>query len=273
MKRSRWLVPLAWAATSLPSQAVDPTQQLYRTVERGNRAYDAGDYEAAQRAYDDAAQQAPDDPRLAYNQGTAALQRGDAAAARSALDRALAGGDPTLRRDSWYNHGVNSMLRQEWGPAVRAFGEALRLDPRDAEARRNLELAVRQLQRTPPPQQQPQGGGQQQQSGASGAPPPAQQQPQASPPEAPPSGQGGAPPQGPQDQPTAGQQPRPGQSPKNQNGPAEGGSDQGTAPDRSASQRLLDQLKRGEQEALKRQLGRQNKGKRRGADRSREKDW
>lgn len=122
-----------------------------------------GDTLAAGRAFLEEARRRGTDTAW-FNAGTAALVQGDFAAARDGLERATTSLDPRLRRLALYNLGT-AMLQQArrdstrsdslLGQAEARLREALQLDPGDAAAKFNFELA-RRLRRPPPP---PQGGG------------------------------------------------------------------------------------------------------------------
>ncbi len=121
-----------------------------------------------------------------FNAGTAALVAGDYPTAQDALARATVSLDPTLRRLALYNLGT-ALLQQARRDTTRRdtllaaaashLRSALQLDPGDAAAKFNYELA-RRLQPPPPPA----GGG-----GGGQSPPP---------PPPPPSGASGAPREG-----------------------------------------------------------------------------
>lgn len=102
-----------------------------------------------------------------FNYGTAALAIGDLEQADRALQRAAASLDPELRFRALYNLGLLSLrkgLRASAGDrsaleaAARYYRAALLLHPDDQGAKRNLELAVREI----PPEQS---GGQRQGDG------------------------------------------------------------------------------------------------------------
>jgi Ca-activated chloride channel family protein len=122
-----------------------------------------GDTVAAGRAFLEEARRRGTDTAW-FNAGTAALVQGDFVSARDALERATTSLDPGLRRRALYNLGT-AMLQQArrdstrrdslLGGAEARLREALQLDPGDAAAKFNYELA-RRLRPPPPP---PQGGG------------------------------------------------------------------------------------------------------------------
>jgi Ca-activated chloride channel homolog len=120
-----------------------------------------------------------------YNAGTAALEAGRYDVARGALEQAAKSLDPDLRYRALYNLGLVNLLASRadttkseelLGQAADRLREALRLQPSSARAKWNLELAQR---RKPPPPPNNSGGG-----GGGGKPPSSGGQPQAPPPAA-----------------------------------------------------------------------------------------
>jgi Ca-activated chloride channel family protein len=125
--------------------------------ERGNRLYRAGKYAEAVTAYRAALQAGDDSPELRYNLGTALVRLGRYEEAEQHLRAALDAVDPELRERTLYNLGNRyleaaraSTQPEEQGPmlrtAIEAYQRALRLAPRDAEAKWNLEMALREEQ-------------------------------------------------------------------------------------------------------------------------------
>lgn len=142
----------------------------------GNRAYATQDWAAAAAAYATAAAAAPERAEPAYNLANAAFRQADVAAARGQLHAALALDDGRLAQAIWYNLGHVAYNEGDYRRAAEDFKAALRLDPSDADAKHNLELALRQLDQraesseteTPDPSTQPTG----QPSAAPGSPTP-----------------------------------------------------------------------------------------------------
>jgi Ca-activated chloride channel homolog len=121
---------------------------------KGNRLYREGRYEEAAAAYQEALRRGGDSPALFYNLGTTLLRLGLHAEAEAYLLRATRDLDPGLRQRALYNLG-NRFLeegRAGEGPqalemlnaAVESYKQALRLTPADADAKFNLELALRE---------------------------------------------------------------------------------------------------------------------------------
>jgi Ca-activated chloride channel homolog len=126
-------------------------------VGAGNRAFEQGRFEDAVAEYARALERGGDSALLRYNLGTALLRLGRYAEAREHLERA--GGDGVehrVRQPARYNAG-NSELEPAFGAeaspersealrrAILHYRQALLLDPTDADAKWNLELAQRLL--------------------------------------------------------------------------------------------------------------------------------
>lgn len=123
----------------------------------GNRAFEQGRYQEAVAEYSRALERGGDSPLLRYNLGTALLRLGRYDEARAHLEQAGTGGvEVRVRQPARYNAG-----NTELEPAFRArpsaertdalrrailhYRQALILDPTDADAKWNLELAQRLL--------------------------------------------------------------------------------------------------------------------------------
>ena len=170
----------------------------YRQVEQGNREYALGRYDAALSAY--RAAERPEDAAVNYNIANALyrLQRFDEAAVTVAT--ALTGTrDPDLVARLQFTAGDVAYQRGELTRARAAFEAALRRDPKDGDAKANLELVLRRLRPPEPQQQQPNG---------QLAPQPGQQGQQQPQPQGQPGQQPGQPQPG-QGTPQPGQQPGP----------------------------------------------------------------
>lgn len=119
--------------------------------------YRQGRYAEAERAYSEADMDHPRDPRYRFNRGCAAYQaanyEGALAAFSSVLSRAEAqrsgetAQDHELRFRAGYNLGCAAFKKGDYETAVSAFRKALVHRPEDPDARHNLELALRALQK------------------------------------------------------------------------------------------------------------------------------
>ncbi|HEY8258921.1 MAG TPA: VWA domain-containing protein [Gemmatimonadales bacterium] len=118
---------------------------------RGERSYADGEFAASSAAFEKALA-ADSTPARAFNAGNALyrMRHYEDAAKRYRL---VLAGEPKLRQRGAFNLG-NALLRAaENAPerpellhgSIRAYEEALRLDPSDADAKWNLEIALRRL--------------------------------------------------------------------------------------------------------------------------------
>ncbi len=100
-----------------------------------------------------------EDPRKVYNEGTEAYVKGDFTKATESLKASLRTPDLSLQQRSYYNLG-NTLYRtgqgsmekdtktaiKSWEEAVKAYQDALELDPTDADALHNKGLVEKKLE-------------------------------------------------------------------------------------------------------------------------------
>lgn len=149
-----------------------------------NRAYNAGDYQAALDTYRRANVERPDLTEINYNEGNTLHRMGQFARAVSESQRAAAEGTNDTRFRAYYALGNHYARQDKWREAYESYRNALILSPADLDAKYNLEVALRRLteqqeqQEAARRQQQQQGEGQQNQQGQSQQPGQGQQDPQ-----------------------------------------------------------------------------------------------
>jgi tetratricopeptide (TPR) repeat protein len=126
-------------------------------VDEGQRDYDHGDYEHALEKFDAAQKQLPGNATVEFDRGVTLHKLGKHDDALAALNHALdldAKGE--LQQRIHYNLGNVYAALNKKKEAVAEYRKALHLDPRDEQARHNLEVLLRDLK--PPKQQGPDGG-------------------------------------------------------------------------------------------------------------------
>jgi tetratricopeptide (TPR) repeat protein len=113
-------------------------------VEQGNAAMKAGKAEDALAAYDKAATKLGAAPGLHFDRGTAlyALSRFDEATQE--FLHATETKDGSLKAAAFYNLGNAYAKATKFKEAIEAYKRSLALNPRDNQAKANLELAQRQ---------------------------------------------------------------------------------------------------------------------------------
>lgn len=107
-----------------------------------------GETERAASALETAADLTPGDPLVLYNAGTGRMLsgKGDPVAPLARAAQAL-DDQPGQAADAWYNLGTARLKKHDPQGAVQALTQALRRDPKDRDAKFNLELAQAQLKR------------------------------------------------------------------------------------------------------------------------------
>lgn len=156
-----WAVACVAAAGALGVPASHGfAQEGRQEVEAGNRLYEEGRWSEAHAQYLEALKKAPGLPLARFNEGNALYRSQEFQRAMEAYMEALENGDPEWRNQAWYNLGNALVRQQQPGAAAEAYKEALRLDPADADAKHNLEMALMQLEQQ---QQQQQGNGESEQ--------------------------------------------------------------------------------------------------------------
>ena len=129
----------------------------------GHIPYLGGDYTSALEHYESAAERDPGAAEPSYNTGNALYRIEEFGASMRRYDQSLQDAEGELRLSGFFNRGNASFQMGRYTEAVEAYKEALRINADDADAKHNLELALRQL----PPQAQAQQEDAQQQDQAS----------------------------------------------------------------------------------------------------------
>lgn len=119
----------------------DPSEQ----IQAGNALLMRAEYRAAAVAYQVAQAVSPDEPDAYFNAGIALALSGQFAQAEEAFRMALRVDTGQLAQAIYYNLGNVYFDQRRFEAAVVAYQQALLLNPGDADARYNLELALRRL--------------------------------------------------------------------------------------------------------------------------------
>ena len=118
----------------------------------GHDPYLSGDYPSALVLYERAAERDPGAAEPLYNTGNALYRMEEYGESVSRYDGSLQDAQGELRSSGFFNRGNASFQMGRYDEAIEAYREALRINPGDADAKHNLELALLQL----PPQAQAQ---------------------------------------------------------------------------------------------------------------------
>ena len=133
-----WAILTICFATASRSPAAESPDELYRK----------GRFAEAEKAYARSDMDNPKDLRYRYNRGCAAYQSGDYQAAAAAFASVLRRSeDDDMRFKATFNLGNATYQQGDFQSAVQHYKQAITDDPSSQDARHNLELALRALQK------------------------------------------------------------------------------------------------------------------------------
>ncbi len=173
LKIWRWIVPAAIVLFA----AAPAWASARRQVNQGVAAYERQDFKRAEQLFNQARESGQLPALVEYNLGCALLAQHQYLEAYRAFERAQPQAKGRLAGDVWYNLGYTSFYvgiktgtAERWTEAVEAFKRCLLLDPEDDDARYNLELILREIQKhtrqAAPQEQQSQASGKGKDGGA-----------------------------------------------------------------------------------------------------------
>ena len=122
-------------------------QNTNTLIKNGNDAYNKKEYDAAVENYKKVAENEPDNEKALYNLGNALYKKGTAEEALPFYDAAIKSSKiSTAKEEAWYNKGVVFQNTKKLPESINAYKNALRLNPKDEDARFNLQKALVQQQ-------------------------------------------------------------------------------------------------------------------------------
>ncbi len=125
---------------------------------RGVRELRARRYERALEALRAARAGSPQSAVIPYDEALVHASRGEADSAQALYQEAITLRGDRARASAAYNLGNGSMRGNRFGEAARLYREALRIEPKDGDTKRNLEEAIRRLRGQPPSARRSGGG-------------------------------------------------------------------------------------------------------------------
>ena len=138
LKQTKRIFGLLAAALILCGSWFETTSALNK---KGNELYKEKRYESALETYRKAQVRDPDRSEIRYNLGTTLYQLDQFQEAETQLQDALthAQNDKTRAR-GWYNYGNAQYRLGQFDEAIQAYRHVLDLNPKDKDAKFNLEL-------------------------------------------------------------------------------------------------------------------------------------
>lgn len=130
--------------------SIAKAQQEQPLLIKGNELYKKQQFEKAAEIYSKAAEINAKNPKAQFNLGNALYKSGKRDAAEKAFDIAANNTtDVASKSKALYNKGVNFSSQQKLPESIQAYKEALRLNSQDEEARQNLQKALNELKKNP----------------------------------------------------------------------------------------------------------------------------
>ena len=127
--------------STIPTQA----QSDRSNIREGNRLFRSGKHADSEVSYRKAMEKNPRNPQAAYNLGNALFAQKKDSAAVVAYQSGVQLEPSAIRKAMGYhNMGVVCQSHKMFSEAIEAYKNALRLNPKDDEARYNLELCKKQ---------------------------------------------------------------------------------------------------------------------------------
>jgi len=147
MKLLNWASCLTIFAAALLLAIPDvQAQSAAARNNEGNRLFEQGKYEEAEKAYLEAQVENPGKPELLYNLGNSLIKQNRYDQATQSLHQAIGKGNKGIQQNSWYNIGNALFSQGNFKDSAQAYIQALRINPTDRDAKHNLELALQKIQ-------------------------------------------------------------------------------------------------------------------------------
>ena len=141
-----FIISLASSFSPLASVYAQTSDRQY--IREGNKQFHAGNYANAEVSYRKAVEKNAKNPQAAFNLGNALMaQKKDSAAIEQLQNAANLESNPLRKAQSFHNMGVICQTHKQYGEAIEAYKNALRLNPNDDETRYNLVLCKHQKQK------------------------------------------------------------------------------------------------------------------------------
>ena len=137
------VIPVAVAVLAVCLMACGPTPAQVNNS--GHGPYLNGDYISALESYQDAQVSAPESGEPHYNSGNALYRAEEYEEALQSYDESLRHAAGELRSHGFFNRGNTAFQQEQYSEAIEAYEEVLRMNPDDADAKHNLELALRRM--------------------------------------------------------------------------------------------------------------------------------
>jgi len=128
-------------------------QDVNQLISKGNKEYTAGKFDDALKLYGKAVSKDPGNQKAVYNLANTLYKKQQFEESTQAFDKlAEQTKSPALLQHTFYNKGVALSRSNKLEESIEAYKKAVLLDPKDADARHNLQKALLELKKKQPPQ-------------------------------------------------------------------------------------------------------------------------
>lgn len=121
---------------------------------QGNELYQKKNYTAALEKYVQAQDGKNHQQELSYNIANTLYQQKKYPEATKELEKSISASNTGLNQKVYFNRGNSLYEMGQYPQAIESYEKALELDPKDRDAKYNLELALKKLQENPQKQKQ-----------------------------------------------------------------------------------------------------------------------
>jgi len=130
------------------------SQDAKSDIIQGNKAYKENNYNAAEKSYQEALKNSDSGVTASYNLGNVLYRKNNTEEAVKSYDNAIANTkDNLVKQKAFYNKGVALQAAKKLPESISAYKDALILDPKDEDARQNLQRALKQQEKQQQQQQ------------------------------------------------------------------------------------------------------------------------
>lgn len=151
---ARHLLALLSLAAIVSAPALTWGKSANSLNDDANKLYLRGEYKQALQLYNQADVKSPETPAITYNKANAQFKLGNLEEALKNYEKSLLSDDPHQVQAAHFNMGNVQFKNQDFQKAIESFQKAVEMDPKDLDAKYNLELARRRLKEQLKPQQQ-----------------------------------------------------------------------------------------------------------------------
>lgn len=150
MIRASVVISLSLLAAMPQLTILRPTNSR-AAVSQGLAQFKKGEFAGAASSFRQAVS-LRNDPIAAFDLGTAQVASGEVSSGSASLTEAMK--NSQLKGPALYNRGNAALTEKAFDKAIRDYSEALRIQPGDKAAKRNLEIALRQQEEQKQKEQQ-----------------------------------------------------------------------------------------------------------------------